>query len=197
MPKFKRVVVYDIETTGFSLKKNEIIEIAAVTRTPNQAAAIWSILCPPKNKIPKHITELTGISSATFKKEPTLPIKSAVAHFQELIADPQTLLVSHNGIAFDNPFLSAYGAEIDPKRCWDTILQMRADIEKKQAKTWKQTQDKAKLYRTKQKTNLKAATEYYKIKNSRPFHRATADALATLEIFKKQLTRNKWAIWQQ
>lgn len=197
MPKFKRVVVYDIETTGFSPKKNEIIEIAAVSWTPNQVAAIWSILCPPKNKIPKHITELTGISSTALKNEPTLPIKSAVAHFQELIADPQTLLVSHNGIAFDNPFLSAYGADIDPKRCWDTILQMRADIEKKRARTWKQTQDKAKLYRTKHKTNLKAAAEHYKIKNSQPSHRATADTLTTLEIFKKQLKRNKWTIWQQ
>lgn len=197
MPKFKRVVVYDIETTGFSPKKNEIIEIAAVTWTPNQAAAIWSILCPPKNKIPKHITELTGISSATFKKEPTLPIKSAVAHFQELIADPQTLLVSHNGVAFDNPFLSSYGAYIDAKRCWDTILQIRADLSKKRARTWKLTQDAAKLYRTKQKTNLKAASEYYKIKSSGTYHRATADALTTLEIFKKQLKRNKWAIWQQ
>lgn len=197
MPRFNKVVAYDIETTGFSSKKNEIIEIAAVTWSPTTTVAIWSILTPPKGTIPKHITDLTGISSATMKTEPTKALKLALSEFKALVADPQTLLISHNGIAFDNPFLAAKGVKLDDKRCWDTILQMRADIAKKRGRTWKLTQDKAKTYRTKQKTNLEAAAKHYKITLPKKNHRAAADALTTLEIFKKQLIKNKWSIWQQ
>lgn len=199
MNKFKRVVAYDIETTGFSPAKAEIIEIAAVLWKPTEAAAfsVWSSLCPPKKSIPKHVTAVTGISAETMRTQPTADLSEALEHFRRLTEAPDTLLISHNGQAFDNPFLAANGVQISPKRCWDTMLQTRADKGGKRLKTWKATQVKAKTYRTKHKINLKAAAEFYKIEKAEGSHRAEADALNCLRIFLKQLKRNKWAIWQQ
>lgn len=194
--RYSRVVAYDLETTGFSPSKNEILEIAAVVWSPDNPEEVWSTLVKPCAEIPKHITELTGISTQTLSKESFLPLKEALVQFEQLIT-PDTLLVSHNGIAFDNPFLQANGLRLDPKRCWDTLLQTRADFMRKRGRTWKATQDKAKMYRAKQKTNLLAAAEYYKIQKPTEIHRAAADALTCLRIFKKQLVKNKWAIWQQ
>lgn len=172
------------------------MEIATVVWSLDNSEDVWSTLIKPSVAIPKHITELTGISNQTFYKEPTLPLKEALLQFKQLIT-PDTLLVSHNGIAFDNLFLQANGVRLNSKRCWDTLLQTRADLMCKRGRTWKMTQDKAKTYRTKQKTNLLAAAEYYKVEKPTEVHRATADAFTTLQIFKKQLSRNKWAIWKQ
>lgn len=194
--RYDEVLVYDLETTGFSPSKHEIIEIAALTWSPDLVeAAIFSTLIRPKNGVPKHITEITGISSNTFKTEKTTNLKEALEQFEERANRPKTLLVSHNGIAFDNAFLAANGVKLPPKRCYDTILQMRADIARKRLKNWLETQNKAKTYRVKLKTNLKSAKIYYKIKDLSDLHRATNDANLTLKVFKKQIVKNKYRIF--
>ena len=198
MPKYKKVVVYDLETTGFSPIKNSLLEIAAISLYPDGKEESWNTLIRPLEAIPEHITKLTGISKQTLNTEPVMELRAALDRFLDLIIEPDTLLVSHNGIAFDNPFLAAKGLPLPAIRCWDTLLQTRADIKRKRKTNWIKTQEAAKLYRTKQKVNLLDAAKYYRIKvKSSQLHRAMPDARTCLEIFKKQLIKNKWVLWNK
>jgi len=59
----ERFVVFDLETTGLDPSKHEIIEIGAirVNRDSDQHES-FQALVKPAGKVPKRITELTGIS---------------------------------------------------------------------------------------------------------------------------------------
>lgn len=63
MPLDGDFVVFDIETTGFSGKYSEIIEIGAVKISKNRVTDRFSEFVKPKEPIPYHITELTSISN--------------------------------------------------------------------------------------------------------------------------------------
>lgn len=56
-------VIIDIETTGLSLKNNEIIEIGAVKVCNNQITSIFQSLIRPKKPINDYISNLTGITN--------------------------------------------------------------------------------------------------------------------------------------
>jgi DNA polymerase III subunit epsilon len=99
----KDVIVFDLETTGFSPREDEIIQIAAtklVSGQLNRKGTFFTYV-KPRRTIPLEITDLTGISHADVKKAP--PIKDALAAFSDFCGD--ATLVAHNGHTFDFPFL--------------------------------------------------------------------------------------------
>lgn len=63
MPLDGDFVVFDIETTGFSGKYSEIIEIGAVKISKNGVTDRFSEFIKPSAPIPYHITELTAITN--------------------------------------------------------------------------------------------------------------------------------------
>ena len=98
-------VVFDLETTGFSPAKDEIIEIAARV-LGGSGATFQSFAKPLAGKIPARITKLTGITDEHVEAAP--PPSDAVRAFLSWVrlrCAPPVTLVGHNAIAFDKRFI--------------------------------------------------------------------------------------------
>ncbi len=96
-------VVVDLETTGLDAEKHEIIEIGAikVSRDSNTHATLQALIKLNK-KVPKNITEITGITSEMLERDGEL-LEIAFPQFLEFIGDRR--LVFFNA-PFDLAFLS-------------------------------------------------------------------------------------------
>lgn len=98
----ERFVVFDIETTGLSPTKHEIIEIAAIRVNRDSAHhESFQLLVRPNRKVPKEITALTGITQAMLDEKGE-PLESVLRQFLDFVGDLR--LVSFNA-EFDMGFL--------------------------------------------------------------------------------------------
>ena len=93
-------VVFDIETTGFSPEKNNIIEIGAVKVTNGEIVDRFSEFVNPEVPIPFEIEKLTSINDEMVKDAET--IETLLPRFLEFIGD--AALVAHNA-NFDVSFI--------------------------------------------------------------------------------------------
>ena len=59
--KIQDFVVLDLETTGLSVKEDQILEIGAVKVQGGEVTASYETFVNPGRKVPERITELTGI----------------------------------------------------------------------------------------------------------------------------------------
>ena len=100
---FHDMVVFDLETTGLSTSFDDIIQIAAV-RILNgeiiEKSSYFSFI-KPTEPISAFITSYTGITNNDVKNAP-LP-KKILQEFSDYCKE--SLLVAHNGQAFDLPFV--------------------------------------------------------------------------------------------
>lgn len=98
----KQFVVFDLETTGLKSASHEIIEIGAirVDRDSDEHDG-FEVLIKPKKKVPKRITELTGITQEMLEKHGK-PLEIALQEFVQFMG--QLPLVSFNS-DFDMMFL--------------------------------------------------------------------------------------------
>jgi DNA polymerase-3 subunit epsilon len=106
-------VVIDIETTGFSPSKNDIIEISAIRVTRNEEAETFTTLCRPREGIPKFIEKMTGITNEMVSDAPE--IGDVIGDFVSFIGN--SIVVGHN-VNFDINFIydnydKAYGKPFD------------------------------------------------------------------------------------
>jgi DNA polymerase III epsilon subunit family exonuclease len=98
----KQFVVLDLETTGLNSSKDEIIEFGAIRVTldsENQVA--FRTFVKPKKKVPRKITEITGITQEMVDNE-GIHLGDALTQFIEFIGDLP--LVTYNA-EFDMGFL--------------------------------------------------------------------------------------------
>ncbi len=93
-------VVFDIETTGFSGKYAEIIEIGAVKISKNSVVDRFSEFIKPTKDIPYHITELTAISNDMVSEARS--VEEVLPDFIEFCKG--SVLVAHNA-TFDVGFI--------------------------------------------------------------------------------------------
>ena len=110
-------VVFDLETTGRSRQRDEIIELAAVILDENGIEiedASFSQFVKPRNPIPPFITELTSITNDDVRLAESFPaVGDAFIRFMQQHADEfhddvpidHIILVGHNAKVFDVPFL--------------------------------------------------------------------------------------------
>lgn len=96
----KDVVVFDIETTGFSPVTNEIIEIGAVKIHEGKIIDRFSVFVKPSKPIPGKIAELTGINNELV--EDAEAINVILPGFLEFVEG--SILVAHNS-SFDISFI--------------------------------------------------------------------------------------------
>lgn len=97
----KNYVVIDIETDGLDENQNSIIEIGAI-KEENSKIYEFSSLIKIGKKLPKTITDLTGIKDADLEKNGQ-PLKKVLEEFKNFIKDLP--LVGYN-INFDIRFIN-------------------------------------------------------------------------------------------
>lgn len=97
--------VIDIETTGLSCEKNEIIELSAIKIRGNKIKDKFSSLVKPQGRINYFIKNLTGISNEMVISAPE--IKAVLPAYINFIANDYVL--GHN-IKFDLRFIQ-YNAQ--------------------------------------------------------------------------------------
>jgi CRISPR-associated protein Cas2 len=161
-----RYVVIDIETTGFSPEKNEILELAAIKIENGEMQDKFSALIKIEGQIPKKIEDLTGITN-TIATESGVSLPHALSLFLEFIGtDP---LVAHNA-RFDIGFLNAacrrHALNAIANECTDTLALARATV----AGVGQYT--------------LKALCEYFGHEGG-SYHRGLDDCVHTWRLYEK------------
>ena len=99
-------VIYDLETTGLSPERCEIIQIAAVRFRAGCMAReeTFFTYARPHGPIPAFIARYTGVTDAHVAGAP--PPHEALAGFARFVGDAAGL-IAHNGHRFDSRFLEA------------------------------------------------------------------------------------------
>lgn len=155
-------IVFDIETTGLSPKKNEITEIGAVKIQNGKIIDRFSSLVSPEHPIPPKIIELTGITDEMVKDAPK--IHEALPEFLEFCGDG--ILVAHNA-KFDTSFIKNKAQKLNLKvenAIMDTLAFSRMCLPQLK------------------KHRLNNLAKHFKVALEN-HHRAVDDAEATAEIF--------------
>ena len=97
-------IVFDLETTGFTPATAEIIEIGALRMIGGKVDEGFHSYVKPRCFLPRHITELTGISSEMLDDAPR--IEAVIPHFLRFLDKKPLTLVAHNA-SFDCRFMNA------------------------------------------------------------------------------------------
>lgn len=93
-------IVFDIETTGLSPIKNEIIEISALRVENNTITEEFSKLINPECYISSFISKLTGITQSMLYDAPKTD--KVIKEFIDFISD--SIVIGHN-VTFDIGFI--------------------------------------------------------------------------------------------
>lgn len=161
-----KVVAFDLETTGKDPERDRVTEFCFIELDGNLSEqARWSRLVDPGMTIPKEIQDLTGITQEMVAGQP--PFATHAARIQALIKD--AVLVAHNH-TFDVQFLNRElrlagqaGIAVDHP-CIDTLFIERHVNAHRLGETYKR----------------------YTGQEMSGAHRSEADALATIEVLRRQ-----------
>ena len=108
-------VVFDLETTGFSMEKDRIIEIGAVKVRNGSVVERFSQFVDPERHIPEHITELTTITDDQVRGQGNY--QHWIPEFLKFIGDGNVAVVGHNAmfdVGFVKHYASLLGLHFDP-----------------------------------------------------------------------------------
>ena len=180
-------VVFDIETTGLSVVRDKIIEIAAYKVVGGIIGERFEVLVNPEEKLSAFTTSLTNITDEMLEGKDT--IEKVLPEFMEFIKG--SVLVAHNA-SFDVNFIiekaKQLGINHEDFAVIDTLNLARYFYNHKN-----KTENHARFYATDsgnipdlKRFNLKAVTKFFKV-NLEAHHRAIYDAYATAEIFLAML----------
>lgn len=163
------LIVFDIESTGISPRKDRIIELAAVKVEVDGSETSKCWLLNPTIHIPEETTAIHGIADEDVKDCPT---------FAESARDIWNFfegcdLSGFNADRFDIPCL-----EEEFARCGMNF-----------ASPARKHVDVQRIYHRKEPRDLTAAVVFYCGRPHEGAHEAETDAKATLEVLKAQLVR--------
>ncbi len=162
------LVVFDIESTGLSPRKDRIIELAAIKVRPDGTEESRCWLLNPTVHIPEETTAIHGIADADVRDCPTFAERAdeIFAFFEDCD------LSGFNADRFDIPCL-----EEEFARCGLNFAAARrghVDVQR--------------IYHRKEPRDLTAAVKRYLNRPHLAAHGAEGDTAATLEVLKAQLT---------
>lgn len=158
----KRVVVFDLETTGLDAACYSITEIGAVAIVDGEIKESFRTFVNPEMPISLEITKLTGIEDYMVKDAPK--IGEVIGDFHKFCYN--SVMVAHN-LEFDIKFINRFAEEngyefVGEKE--DTLALARARV--KGLKNYK----------------LDTLSEFFHV-NLEGHHRALNDALATAQVY--------------
>lgn len=190
----RRLCIYDFETTGFKAEYRYPIQLAikTVDLQDNETDYNYYFKCPVR--IPDDIVELTEITD-DFLKENGRPIEEIFAEVNELIRTPDTYLIGHNILRFDNNFMDFWLKKLgypplDHVWTFDTACQFKAHLMQKRLGQYESFNVYHHPFRyaggSTIEWNLEELCKYYGIQTA-AFHKADADVDYTHAIFKEQI----------
>lgn len=163
------LVVFDIESTGTSARKDRIIELAAVKVFPDWTEETKTWLLNPTIPIPPETTAIHGITDEIVASCPTFADKAA-----EIFAFFDGCdLSGFNADRFDIPCLEEEFA----RSGFNFAPSQRLHI------------DVQRIFHKKEPRDLTAAVKFYLGRAHEGAHGAEADAKATLAVLKAQMER--------
>lgn len=121
--KYKQIIFFDTETTGFHPERlDQIIELAAISidKTGRQQEMDEFIKLFRIQELPQKITELTGISSDTLSDQGKDEVAVLKKFINMLQNNGHTLLIAHNA-QFDLKFM-AYAIHRNKNKEWMQIF---------------------------------------------------------------------------
>lgn len=125
--RYDSLVVLDVETSGFSPRRNEIIELAAARVERAEIVERYDrlIRLTPGTRLDRKITELTGITQEDLEHE-GISKEDACRDLQGLLSHGKTLLAAYNAqfdLAFLYSFLMRNGdpSPLDAADCLDAL----------------------------------------------------------------------------
>ena len=165
----KPLVVFDIESTGISPRKDRIIELAAIKVMPDGSEIEKCWLLNPTIPIPPETTAIHGISDEIVKDCPTFAEKA-----EEIFAFFEGCDVSgFNADRFDIPCLEEEFARTG--RNFASSSRRHVDVQR--------------IYHKMEPRDLTSAVRLYLGRDHAGAHGAEADTRATLEVLKAQMAR--------
>ena len=165
----KPLVVFDIESTGISPRKDRIIELAAIKVMPDGSEIEKCWLLNPTIPIPPETTAIHGISDEIVKDCPTFAEKA-----DEIFAFFEGCDVSgFNADRFDIPCLEEEFARTG--RNFASSSRRHVDVQR--------------IYHKMEPRDLTSAVRLYLGRDHAGAHGAEADTRATLEVLKAQMAR--------
>ena len=163
------LVVFDIESTGTSPRKDRIIELAAIRVNPDGSEDRRCWLMNPTVHIPEETTAIHGIADEDVKDCPTFADKA-----EEILAFFAGCdLSGYNSDRFDVLCL-----EEEFARCglaFGASQRKHVDVQR--------------IYHKKEPRDLTAAVRYYCNRDHAGAHGAEADTQATLDVLKAQFAK--------
>ena len=163
------LIFFDLETTGVNVASDRIIEISYLKVFPNGNKESKTIRINPTIPIPKHASDIHGITDDDVKDEPTFAevAKSLANEFEGCD------FAGYNSNKFDIPLLAEEFIRAD------IVL----DFKKRRLI------DIQVIFHKMEQRTLSAAYKFYCKKKLDNAHSAEADTIATYEILKAQLDR--------
>lgn len=163
------LVVFDIESTGTSPRKDRIIELAAIKVSPAGSEERKCWLLNPGIPIPPETTAIHGITDEIVKDCPTFADKAN--EIFEFFRDCD--LSGFNADRFDIPCLEEEFARVGLN--FAATARRHVDVQR--------------IYHKMEPRDLTAAVKFYLGRPHEGAHGAEADAAATLEVLKAQMEK--------
>ena len=163
------LVVFDIESTGISPRRDRIIELAAVRVSPDGAEESRCWLLNPTVPIPPETTAIHGITDEIVKDCPTFADKA-----EEIFGFFRDCdLSGFNADRFDIPCIEEEFARVGLN--FGASQRRHVDVQR--------------IYHRREPRDLTAAVRFYLGRDHEGAHGAEADARATLAVLEAQLEK--------
>jgi DNA polymerase-3 subunit epsilon len=163
------LVVFDIESTGVSPRKDRIIELAAIKVFPDGREEEKCWLLNPTIPIPPETTAIHGITDEMVRDCFTFEEKAE--EIFEFFRDCE--LSGFNADRFDIPCLEEEFARVGMN--FASSMRLHIDVQR--------------IFHKKEPRDLTAAVKYYLSRPHDGAHGAEADTRATLEVLKAQMQK--------
>lgn len=163
------LVFFDIESTGLSITRDRMVEVALLKVFPNQNTEFKRYLLNPGIPIPAEVSEIHGIQDDDVKFAPRF--EQVAGEVFEFLQDSD--LAGFNALRFDIPMLA------------EEFFRVGLDLEIEK----RQTVDVQLIFHKMEERNLSAAYRFYCQKELENAHSAEADIRATWDVFQAQIKR--------